>query len=247
VAMLSVTDRWAQVSIAGPRARSMVAEIVAADVSDAALPHMSMTETVVFGGTPARLYRMSFSGELAYEVGVPAHCGHAFMEKLMAKGAPFGLTPYGTEALGVLRIEKGHVAGAELNGQTTAGDLGLGMIVKAEGDFIGRALGKRPAMIDPDRPGLVGLKPRTASEPLRAGSHLMPVDAAASIESDLGHVTSACYSPTLKTPIALALIRGGRKRIGEIVRAYDPIRGGDTVCDVVHPVFIDPEGARARG
>jgi len=247
VAMLSVTDRWAQVSIAGPRARSMVAEIVAADVSDAALPHMSMTETVVFGGTPARLYRMSFSGELAYEIGVPAHCGHAFMEKLMAKGAPFGLTPYGTEALGVLRIEKGHVAGAELNGQTTAGDLGLGLIVKAEGDFIGRALGKRPAMIDPDRPGLVGLKPRTASEPLRAGSHLMPVDAAASIENDLGHVTSACYSPTLKTPIALALIRGGRKRIGEVVRAYDPIRGGDTVCDVVHPIFIDPEGARARG
>lgn len=247
VALVSVTDRWAQVSIAGPLSRSLMAEICDADVSDGALPHMSVIETQVFGAVPARIYRMSFSGELAFEIGVPAHCGHAFMERLAVKGSSLGLTPYGTEALGVLRIEKGHVAGGELNGQTTAADLGLGGMVKREGDFIGRALAQRPALVDPERPALVGLKPLSASDALRAGAHVLPTGVEIGIEVDLGYITSACHSPTLGTAIALALIKGGRNRVGEKVRAYDPVRGGDALCQVVHPVFVDPEGTRARG
>ncbi|MCZ8321081.1 MAG: sarcosine oxidase subunit alpha family protein [Novosphingobium sp.] len=247
VSFLSVTDRWAQMSIAGPRSRDLLASIApGTDVSDAALPHMSMVETAIFG-VPVRLYRMSFSGERAYEIGVPADLGHAFMERLMEAGALFSLTPYGTEALGVLRIEKGHVGGGEINGQTTAGDLGLGGMMAKGKDFIGRALAARPALVDPMRPGLVGLRPKDPAATLRAGSHLLPPDAAPSIEADQGYVTSACFSPTLSSFIALALMRGGRARIGETVRAFDPVRGGDVLCDVVHPVFVDPEGGRARG
>jgi heterotetrameric sarcosine oxidase alpha subunit len=247
VAFHSVTDRWAQVSLAGPASRTLLATITDTDVSDAALPHMSMMEATFFGTLPCRLYRMSFSGERAYEIGVPADFGHAFMERLMAAGAAYGLTPYGTEALGVLRIEKGHVAGGELNGQTTAGDLGLGSLIAQDKDFIGRALSQRPALIAADRPALVGLKPRSVGDPLRAGAHLVDVKATPSIETDLGHVTSACYSPTMESPIALALIKGGKRRIGEPVRAYDPVRDADTLCDVVDPVFVDPTGGRARG
>ena len=247
VAFLSVTDRWAQMSIAGPLSRELLAAIApGTDVSDAALPHMSMVEAEVLGA-PVRLYRMSFSGELAYEIGVPAHLGHAFMEHLAGAGAPFGLTPYGTEALGVLRIEKGHVGGGEINGQTTAGDLRLaGMLAKGK-DFIGRALAGRPALVDPGRPALVGLRPRDPTATLRAGAHLLPLNATPSIEVDQGYVTSACFSPTLGSSIALALIKGGQRRIGEAIRAYDPVRGGDVPCDVVHPVFVDPDGGRARG
>jgi sarcosine oxidase subunit alpha len=248
VTIVSVTDRWAQVSIAGPTARDLLRLITDADVSDSALPHMSVREANVLGCGAARIYRMSFSGERAYEIGIPAHLGHDFMRHLMRLGAPLGLTPYGTEALAVLRIEKGHVAGGELNGQTTADDLGLGALLARDKDFIGRKLAQRPALVDANRAALVGLKPRRPTDALRAGAHLFAEGAPRTIETDLGHVTSACYSPTLESFIALALIKGGRTRLGQMVLTHDPVRGGaDVPCEVVNPVFIDPQGVRARG
>ncbi|HKG81624.1 MAG TPA: sarcosine oxidase subunit alpha family protein, partial [Beijerinckiaceae bacterium] len=170
LAMVSVSEQWAQFSIAGPRSRDVLRAVVdsAHDLSNDAFPHLAAGAVSVGGGIPARLFRISFSGELAYELAVPAAYGEAAIRALMAAGAPFGISPYGTEALSVLRIEKGHVAGAELNGQTTARDLGLQRMMSTKKDFIGRAMAERPALLDPDRPMLAGFKPVDRAERLRA-------------------------------------------------------------------------------
>ena len=248
LAMLPVTDAWAQLSIAGPRSRDLLADLLdaGADISDAALPHMAMT-TATVAGVPVRVYRLSFSGERAYEIGIPPDYGTALIERIMAVGAPLGVAPYGTEALGVLRIEKGHPAAGELNGQTTAADLGLARLVSTRKDHIGARMAERPALADPARPALVGLKPRDGQSEIRAGAHLLAPGAAATTDNDEGYVTSACFSPTLGHPIALALLRRGPCRIGETVRVYDPLRGGDTLAEVCAPVFVDPAGARTCG
>jgi sarcosine oxidase subunit alpha len=244
--IISVTDQWAQIAVAGPRARDTLANIVdpGFDISNAALPYMGAMPLTICGGTPARLFRLSFSGELAYEVAVPARYGAALAAALMQAGAAYGITPYGTEALGVMRIEKGHPAGNELNGQTTAHDLGLQKLLSKKKDFVGRALAARPALTDPARPTLVGLKPLNRAQRLRAGSHLLPPGAAATAANDQGHVTSAAYSPTLGHWIALALLSNGPARIGETIRVYDPVREGDLLAEICAPVFVDPEGAK---
>ncbi len=248
VSLLSVTDAWAQLSVAGPKARELLAAVIDPGVplDNAALPHMGFAAVTV-GGIPARLYRLSFSGELAYEIGVPADYGTALMERLMAKGGALGVAPYGTEALAVLRIEKGHPAGGELNGHTTARDLGLARLVADGKDCIGKVLAGRAALTDPARPALVGLRPADGASPLRAGAHLLPLSVPAETRHDQGWVTSACHSPVLGHPIALALLSRGPERHGERIRVYDPVRGGDTEAIVCHPVFVDPEGRRARG
>jgi sarcosine oxidase subunit alpha len=246
VQIISVTDQWAQIAVAGPRARDTLQNIVdpGFDISNAALPYMGAMPLTICGGTPARLFRLSFSGELAYEIAVPARYGAALAAALMQAGAAYGITPYGTEALGVMRIEKGHPAGNELNGQTTAHDLGLQKLLSKKKDFVGRALAARPALTDPARPTLVGLKPLNRAQRLRAGSHLLPPGAAAIAANDQGHVTSVAYSPTLGHWIGLALLSKGPARIGETIRVYDPVREGDLLAEVCAPVFIDPEGAK---
>ena len=207
---------------------------------------MGAIAVTVCGGLGARLFRLSFSGELAYELAVPAHYGAALAARLMQAGAPHGITPYGTEALGVLRIEKGHAAGAELDGRTTAHDLGLAKLLSTRKDFVGRALAARPALTDPARPTLVGLKPVEPTARLRAGAHLLPPGAALTAANDQGHVSSTCFSPSLNQWIGLGLLQHGPARHGEIIRVYDPIRGGDLLAEVVPPVFVDPEGSRLR-
>ncbi len=246
VSMISVTDQWAQIAVAGPCARKTLAKIVDApfDISNEAFPYMAAGALTVCGGVKARLFRLSFSGELAYEIAVPARFGHALAEALMAAGREFGIVPYGTEALGVMRIEKGHPAGNELNGQTTAHDLGFAKLLSRKKDFVGRAMAARPALCDPARPALVGLKPVESSDRLRAGSHLLPVGAEAVAANDAGYVTSAAYSPTLGHWIALALLANGPARMGEQIRVYDPVRNGDVLAEVVAPVFYDPEGQK---
>jgi sarcosine oxidase subunit alpha len=246
VAFISVTDQWAQIAVAGPRARDVIGKLADApfDVSNEAFPYMAAASLTICGGTKARLFRLSFSGELAYEIAVPAACADALARALMAAGAEYGITPYGTEALGVMRIEKGHPAGNELNGQTTAHDLGLGKLLSKKKDYVGRALAARPLLTDPARPTLVGLKPVDPADRLRAGSHLLPPGAAAVAANDQGHVTSAAYSPSLGHWIGLALLANGPARMGETIRVYDPVRGGDFMAEIVSPVFVDPEGGR---
>ncbi len=249
VQLASVTEQWAQLAIAGPRSRDVLTRLVDApfDLSNAAFPYMAAAELTVCGGVAARLFRISFSGELAYELAVPARYGDALARRLMQAGAEFGIAPYGLEALGVLRIEKGHPAGAELNGQTTAHDLRLDRLLSKRRDFIGRAMAARPVLTDPGRETLVGLRPVDRRSPLRAGAHLLPQGVAANPASDHGHITSAAYSPTLGHWIGLGLLRGGAARMGETVRAYDALRGHDDLAEVVGPVFVDPAGERLRG
>lgn len=248
VQLTSVSEQWAQIAIAGPRAREVLAGIVdSADVSDAALPYMGVLQTSVLDGVEARIFRLSFSGELGYEIAVPARRGEQLARTLMLVGRPFGITPYGTEALGVMRIEKGHVSGNELNGQTSARDLGLGRMASTRKDFIGRVMAQRPAFLAADRPMLAGFRPVDRSARLRAGAHFIGIRQPAETRFDEGYMTSVAFSPSLGHWIGLGLLRHGPERIGERVRAYGPVRGGDIEVKICAPTFLDPEGARLRG
>ncbi len=249
VSMASVTEQWAQFAIAGPRSREVLSAVLGQefDLSNAAFPFMAVASAALRDGTPARLFRISFSGELAYELAVPANAGDSLLRALMVAGTPHGIVPYGIEALNVLRIEKGHAAGGELNGQTTAMDLGLGRMMSMKKDFIGATLAGRPALVDPERPVLVGFKPVNPQDPIGAGAHLLRPGAENKARNDEGFITSSAWSPTLGSVIALGLLRRGPRRHGEQVRAYDPVRGRDTLVQVCAPVFYDPEGARLRG
>ncbi|CAD5293459.1 Sarcosine oxidase subunit alpha [Bosea sp. 62] len=249
VRMVSVSEQWAQVAIAGPKARETLRGVIDPehDLSNEAFPYLAARAVTVGSGIPARLFRISFSGELAYELAVPADYGDAMVRALMQAGAPFGITPYGTEALGVMRIEKGHVAGNELNGQTTARDLGLGKMMSSKKDFVGRLMAGRQALVEQDRPAFVGFKPVEPGQRLRAGAHFIGVGKPAVMENDEGYMTSVAYSPHLNRWMGLGLIRGGAARIGERVRAYDPVRNGDVVVEICSPIFVDPEGARLHG
>lgn len=243
----SVTEQWATYAVAGPHSRALLQQAFPdIDLSNDALPYMGAAK-FSWKGLEARIYRLSFSGELAYEVSVPATQGDMLIRHLFLAGQPFGVTPYGTEALGVMRIEKGHPAGNELSGQTTAGDLGMERMMSKKKDFIGRAMAQRPALTDPERPRLVGLKPVDRSVKLRAGAHLLSPGAEAVAANDEGYVTSAAWSPTLNHSIALALLTHGPERHGTRIIVHDPVRGGDVEAEICNPIFVDLEGTRVRG
>jgi glycine cleavage system aminomethyltransferase T len=158
-----------------------------------------------------------------------------------------GAVPYGLEAMGAMRIEKGHVAGPEINGQTTAADLGLGKLVSTKKEFIGKTLLRRPGLNDPARLALVGLVPEDRKTPIRAGSQLVADPKVPPPVPMVGHVTSVTWSPTLGHPIALALLASGARRMGETVVAASPMSGDFVPVRVVSPHFFDPEGARQNG
>jgi sarcosine oxidase subunit alpha len=247
--MASVSEQWAQMAVAGPRSRETLARIVDRqhELSDAAFPYLTAREITILGGTRARLFRISYSGELAYELAAPAGAGNAVAAAIMVAGADFGIQPYGLESMGMMRIEKGHVAGAEINGQTTARDLGLGRMMSRKKDYIGRVLADRPALVAADRWGLVGLKPISAAERVRAGAHLLPIGAAAITANDQGYVTSAAFSPSLGHWIGLGLIAGGATKHGSRIRLVDLLRGSDVEAEVCDPIFYDPKGERLHG
>ncbi|HJU33113.1 MAG TPA: sarcosine oxidase subunit alpha family protein [Hyphomicrobiaceae bacterium] len=244
----SVSEQWAQFSVAGPRSRDVLRKVVdhQYDISNAAFPTMAAAELTVLGGLPARLFRISYSGELAYEIAIPAGYGEALWHGIMEAGSAFDIAPYGTEALGVMRIEKGHVAGNEINGQTTARDLGLGRMLSARKDYIGRVMSERPALLAPDRPTLVGLKPIDREACLRAGAHFVGAGAEPTAANDQGYMTSVAFSPTLGHWIGLGLLAAGPRRHGEHIRAWDPVRNGDVAVEVCDPIFYDPAGERLR-
>ncbi|MCV6586455.1 MAG: sarcosine oxidase subunit alpha family protein [Marinibacterium sp.] len=247
VQLVSTTESWAQFAVAGPKSRALLEKIVDdVDLSNDAFPFMACAEVTVCGGCRARLFRISFSGELAYEIAVPTRYGDAMIRALMQAGEEFDVVPYGTEALGVMRIEKGHAAGNELNGTTTALNLGLGRMVSKKKDCIGNTLSERDGLNAPDALRLVGLKPLDPGDPVAAGAHLMaeagPVDAG----HDQGYVTSAAYSPVLQTPIGLAYLKDGAARMGEVMRLVNPLEGTEVRVTVVSPHFVDPDGGRQR-
>ncbi|MDA5094527.1 sarcosine oxidase subunit alpha family protein [Aliiroseovarius sp. KMU-50] len=248
VQLISTTEAWAQYAVAGPNARKLLQKIVDPefDISNEAFPFMACGEITVCGGCRARLFRISFSGELAYEIAVPTRYGDALMREMMVAGEEFDVVPYGTEALGVMRIEKGHAAGNELNGTTTALNLGLGRMVSTKKDCIGNVLSRRDGMTSEDALNLVGLRPVNAAKTVPAGGHLMnatgPVDAA----HDQGYVTSAAYSPILESSIGLAFVKGGFDRVGEQLKLVNPLEGQEVMVEIVSPHFVDPEGEKLR-
>ena len=249
VNLISVTDQWAQYAVAGPNSRRVLEQLVDAafDISNDAFPYMAAAPLTICGGINARLFRLSFSGELAYEIAVPARYGDALIRALMEAGKSYNITPYGTEALGVMRLEKGHPAGNELNGTTTAGDLGLGKMVSVKKDCVGKVMSQRPGLVDPDRPQLVGFKPVDSSAMLSAGAHFLPVGAPRDAAFDEGYMTSVAYSPSLETSIGLGFIRRGFERFGEKVVASDLVRDSFIEVEIVGPHFLDPKGERLRG
>ncbi|MGK0271875.1 MAG: heterotetrameric sarcosine oxidase alpha subunit [Cocleimonas sp.] len=248
VHLISATEQFAQYSVAGPNARKLLQKVVDKDydISNEGFPFMACDEISVCGGTPARLFRISFSGELAYEIAVPTRYGVAMMEALMEAGSEFDSVVYGTEALGVMRIEKGHAAGNELNGQTTAHNLGMGRMVSKKKDSIGNMLSERPEMVRDDANRLVGFIPIDKSKTLNAGMHFLKQGNEANFANDEGWMTSVAFSPSLGHSIGIGYIKNGHERTGEKVTAFNDLQDNTIEVEIVSAHFIDPKGERLR-
>jgi sarcosine oxidase subunit alpha len=246
VSLASLTDRWAAIAVSGPNSRALLERVLDdVDMSDAALPMMGVSAGHL-AGIRVLVARLSFSGERAYEVYCGADYAVTVWEKLLEAGAAFEVLPYGLEALGTLRIEKGHVTGAEMDGRTTVHDLGLAKMFSTKKDFVGKALALRPALTDPGRKQLVGLK-SLDGKPVLAGAHLVAGADAKDPGRSQGHVTAMCYSPALEAYVALALLERGRERHGETLAAADPLRGAHGPVEVADPCFVDRAGTRMQG
>ena len=246
VHVTSVTDEWAGAAIGGPLARDILAACVTGTgVDNETLPFMGIVRGEI-ADVPVMICRLSFSGERAYEVYCGAGLGRRVWEALIDAGKLFGLIPYGLEALGTLRIEKGHVTGAEIDGRTTASDLHLDWMLSKKKPFIGSAMMDREGLVDADRIALVGLVSRDG-RPLNGGAHIVDYDDPSVHRDSIGHVTAACYSPALEKYIALALVKGGKSRHGQRLYISDPLRGRYGAVDVVSHHFFDPEGTRMHG
>ena len=245
VAVTSVTDEWAAMSIAGPQAQAILTRALPdLDLSEAALPQMGVLQAT-WRGSPLRILRISYSGEWACELYVGARAGEALWRHLLETGAPH-LRPYGVEALGALRVEKGHVAGPEIDGRTTLADLGMGRMVAKRNAYAGHVLSRRPALTAPDRLQLVGLDCLEPDKRLRGGALIYGPGQPESGHGQ-GRVTSVTYSPELGRYIALALFAGGMKAEGQEVATVHHIRGERVRARIVSPHFLDPEGERMKG
>jgi sarcosine oxidase subunit alpha len=248
--LTSVTEQWAVIAVQGPRARAVLAPLVEGiDLSAAALPHMALAEGRICG-VRTRLFRVSFTGELGFEVNVPASHGRRVWEAIHAAGQPHGMTPYGTETMHVLRAEKGFIiVGQETDGTATPDDVGLSWAIgKAKPDFVGKRSLARSGMMDPTRRQLVGLLSLDRGTVLEEGAQIVAGINMEPPMAVIGHVTSAYHSAVLDHPIALAMLSGGRSRHGETLYVPMPRGVSGTVAPlavkVVPPIFYDPEGAR---
>jgi methylglutamate dehydrogenase subunit C len=243
VHVTSLTDEWGGMAVSGPKSReALQLAFPDVDVSNEALPYMGVKD-VSFGGTVLRLMRLSFSGELAYEVHCPANYAISLWEHILRAATPLDIKPYGLEALASLRIEKGHVAGLELDHRNTLDDLGLGKMAAKEKSFIGKELRLREDYQKPERWSLVGLELLEPDKKLRGGSILF-----ATTDEIKGHgrgyITSVTWSTELNKFIALGLFDGGLKHEGEEIIAVFPLKNEQVRLKLVSPHFIDKEGAR---
>lgn len=245
VHVTSVTDQWAAIAVAGPKSRDLLGAVIeGADFSREALPNNHFTVGTI-AGADVRVHRMSYSGELAYEIYVPALFGRTVWETLIEAGGPFSLKPYGTESMGALRIEKGHVAGPELDGRTTLKDLGLEGLASKVKPFVGSVLRQRPALEDPERPCLVGLEIDGEVGAL-PGSLLFDKNGPTEGHGE-GWLSSTTYSPALGRNIALGLLKNGKARLGRDIRVVDFVGDRRLEATVVSSHFFDPSGGRQNG
>ena len=243
--LTSVTEQWATVAVVGPQARAVMATLAPElDVTQDSFKFMQVEDAVV-AGMPARVARISFSGELAFEINVPTTSGLAMWEAVFAAGEPYGITPYGTEAMHVLRAEKGYfIVGQETDGTVTPLDLGLDWMI-ADKEFVGRRSLRRSDMLRDDRKQLVGILPVDPNDRLPEGAQLIETAEYEIPVAMIGHVTSSYESAVMGRTFGLALVRGGRSRIGETI--YAPLLDRTVAVELVDPIIFDAEGARRDG
>jgi sarcosine oxidase subunit alpha len=243
----SVTEQWSTIAMNGPRARDVLGALgTDVGLSADAFPFMTFREGTV-AGMPTRIARVSFSGELAYELNVAGWHGHAMWEAVMAAGEAFDITPYGTEAMHVLRAEKGFpIVGQDTDGTVTPHDLGMSWIVRNDdSDFLGKRSFRRVDTMRPDRKQLVGVLPADPQALIPEGAQLVVQDTGRIPMPMAGHVTSSYRSAILDRTFALAMVEGGHQMHGQTV--YAPLPEGTIAATVTAPVFYDPEGARRDG
>ena len=245
--LTSTTEQWAVIALQGPKARDVIAPLVQGiDLSPEAFPHMALREGTICG-VPTRLFRVSFTGELGFEINVPAEHGLAVWEQVWEAGQAHGITPYGTETMHVLRAEKGFIiVGQDTDGTVTPYDAGLDWAVgKKKADFVGKRSLARPDIVAKGRKQLVGLATQNPQVVLEEGAQIVADPAQPVPMKVLGHVTSSYHSATLGKSIAMALVAGGHDRMGETL--YVPMPGGAIPVTVTGTIPYDAEGARLNG
>jgi len=246
VNVLSTTEQWAGIALAGPNSRNLLSKLFPEnDVSNEAIPFMGYKEADLFS-VPARIFRISFSGELAYEINVESGYGIFMWEKIMELGKEMNIEPYGTEALSTLRIEMGHVAGSEIDGRVIPSDLSLEGMLSKKKDFIGKRSLNREAFINPNREKIVGVVPLDKKSMIPEGSHLVSSSNASLPNPKLGHISASCWSVEYNNPFSLAILKDGKKKIGEKLYAVSPLKDKNIAVEIVSSHYVDPKGERVR-
>ena len=245
LSFISVTEQWAQFSIAGPKSQELINAVLDKPISSETFPFMSCASVGILG-EKGRLFRISFTGEHGYEIAVPARLGESLFRLLVSRAEEIGGGPYGMEALNVLRIEKGFITHAEIHGRITAFDLGMQRMVSEKKDCIGKTSASRPGLLDSEREQLIALKPVGSVKQIVAGAHLFDLNDQPIRENDRGYVTSVGFSPTFGHFIGLGFFKGGQARLGEQIKMVDHLRGVETECEIINTVSFDPKGDRLR-
>ena len=246
VNVVSTTEQWAGAAIAGPKSRELLQRLFPEeDMSNEGFPFMGFKE-LKFKNTVARVFRISFSGELAFEMNVMSDYGEEMWNEIISQGKDFGIQPYGTEALSTLRIEMGHVAGSEIDGRTIAHDLSLEGMLSQKKDFIGKRSLNRKAFTENNREKIVGVVPIDKKTSIPEGSYLVENAKASFPNPKLGHVSASCWSVEYDNPFSLAIIKDGKNKKGEKLFAVSPLKNKIIPVEIVSQHYVDPEGKRVR-
>ena len=246
VNVVSTTEQWAGAAIAGPKSRELLQRLFPEeDMSNEGFPFMGFKE-LEFKNTVARVFRISFSGELAFEMNVMSDYGEEMWNEIISQGEDFGIQPYGTEALSTLRIEMGHVAGSEIDGRTIAYDLSLEGMLSQKKDFIGKRSLNRKAFTENNREKIVGVVPIDKKTSIPEGSYLVENAKASFPNPKLGHVSASCWRVEYDNPFSLAIIKDGKNKKGEKLFAVSPLKNKIIPVEIVSQHYVDPEGKRVR-
>ena len=246
VNVVSTTEQWAGAALAGPNSRKLLGKLFKnIDVSNEGIQFMGYKESDLFG-VPARIFRISFSGELAYEINVESDYGIFMWKKIIELGKEMNIEPYGTEALSTLRIEMGHVAGSEIDGRVISSDLSLEGMLSKKKDFIGKRSLFREAFVNPNREKIVGVIPIDKKTMIPEGSHLVNDGNATLPNPKLGHVSASCWSVEYNNPFSLAILQDGKNKIGEKLYAVSPLKNKNIPVEIVSSHYVDPKGERVR-
>jgi len=246
VNVVSTTEQWAGAALAGPNSRKLLGKLFKnIDVSNEGIQFMGYKESDLFG-VPARIFRISFSGELAYEINVESDYGIFMWKKIIELGKEMNIEPYGTEALSTLRIEMGHVAGSEIDGRVISSDLSLEGMLSKKKDFIGKRSLFREAFVNPNREKIVGVIPIDKKTMIPEGSHLVNDGNANLPNPKLGHVSASCWSVEYNNPFSLAILQDGKNKIGEKLYAVSPLKNKNIPVEIISSHYVDPKGERVR-